>query len=268
MIVINGQKPLSGSITISGSKNASAPLIAAGLLFDSATIHNVPDIDDNRYLLQIVESMGVTVERKGSTVSLKWDHPSYETLERERMNKMRVSILLLPAMLARFGKASMPYPGGCNIGKRPIDEHIDGLKALGYTEGDEVGAVSLKGSPMSGDVHLRMNTMVTATENLILAAVMRNGTTYLHDSAYEPPVVNLVESLRSAGANIEMRYDHTIIVRGGIDRSIPREFTVVSDYLESGTWAVIAALASEKYLDIQRARIGDLGRFLSKMSQM
>lgn len=268
MITITGKKPLAGTVSVSGAKNASAPVICAALLFDSSTVHNVPDILDIRYFLEIIASMGVEVKRDGTSVHFKWVHPSYDNICQERMKKMRFSILLAPVILSRFGKCAMPYPGGDNIGKRPINEHIEGLKALGWSEGDAINAISLKGSHHHDDVHVQMNAMVTATENILLAAAFRPGTTYLHDSAYEPHVRNLIESLQSVGCDIDARYDHTIVVRGGIERSKHVEMTIISDYLESGTWAVIAALASREFLDIEHARIEDLRRFLYKMSSM
>lgn len=196
---------------------------------------------------------------------MKWVDASDAQIDRDRMKKIRISILLLPALLQKFGRASFPFPGGCNIGKRPIGEHISGLVHLGYTLKEDGDMYQLSGSKKRGEVHLYANHMVTATENLLMASVLREGNTIIHGAAYEPHVIDLVNMFRSAGINIETGYNHEIIVHGASELPSRLEYTVTHDYLESGTFVIIGALASKEYIDIKNARIADLDRFLERV---
>jgi UDP-N-acetylglucosamine 1-carboxyvinyltransferase len=265
MLSIQGGQKLSGSVHISGSKNAVAPIIGAALLFDKAILHNVPRIGDVFNLLEIIKTLGVSVIFEGNDLTLEWLHPSDTEIDRERMKKIRISILLLPALLQKFGRATFPFPGGCNIGKRPIGEHISGLVDLGYTLQTTDELYTLSGMKRQGEVHLKANRMVTATENLLTASVLREGVTHIHNAAYEPHVIDLVNFLRSAGVAIETRYDHRIIVQGC--SSLPKqvEYTITSDYLEAGTFVIIGALAAESFIDIHHAAISDLDAFLERV---
>lgn len=264
MLKIQGGHSLSGVVTISGSKNAAAPIISAALLFDSAILHNVPRIGDVFNLLEIVKSFGVSVDFTGNDLRMQWVHPSDDGIDRDRMKKIRISILLLPSLLQKFGHAVFPFPGGCNIGKRPIGEHISGLVDLGYQLSTDNDMYHLSGTKKSGEIHLHANRMVTATENLLTASVLREGTTVIHNAAYEPHVIDLVNSLRSAGVSIETRYNHQIVVHGVASLPKQLEYTITSDYLESGTFVIIGALASAQYIDIMNARIADLDAFLER----
>lgn len=135
-------------------------------------------------------------------------------MNRELMKKIRASILLLAPLLYRFGTVDMPFPGGCNIGKRPIDEHLNGLREIGYSSMDGDESIHLSGKLQSGDKNLYAGFAVTATENLVTANVLRPGYTRIHMAAIEPHVVNLVDFLRKQGANITMNFDHTIDIIG------------------------------------------------------
>lgn len=178
------------------------------------------------------------------------------------VKKIRASILLMPALLARFARVEIPYPGGCNIGKRPIVEHTAGLSAMGYRTEDSDAGLRLSGRPVSGDLDIPAGFAVTATENLIMASVLRNGRTRIFLSAIEPHVMNLVAFLNAHGANITVRYDHTIEIQGVPTLLEEAEFEVISDYIESGTFVVLGALASKDFIDISGARISDLRSFL------
>lgn len=265
MLKIQGGHGLAGTVTISGSKNAAAPIISAALLFESATLHNVPRIWDVFNLLEIVKTFWVAVDFIGNDLHMKWEHPSDARIDRERMKKIRISILLLPALLQKFWRAVFPFPGGCNIGKRPIGEHISGLVDLGYTLATDNDMYQLSGAKREGEIHLHANRMVTATENLLTASVLRKGTTVIHNAAYEPHVIDLVNALRGAGVQIETRYNHQIVVQG-VD-ALPKklEHTITTDYLESWTFVIIGALASQEYIDIVHAGISDLDAFLERV---
>lgn len=266
MLKLTGKQKLSGTVSISGAKNAAAPIISAALMFKKSTLHNVPRISDVKNLIEIIRTMGVEATFEGNDLTLEWKTPNDATIDRERMKKIRISILLLPALLAQFGRAVFPFPGGCNLGKRPIGEHIAGLMDLGYELSGQDELFELFGSKRSGEIHLKANAMVTATENLLTASVNRDGVTYIHNAAYEPHVIDLVNFFRTQGIEIETRYDHVIIVKGVKELPEHAEYKVAYDYLESGTFVVIGALASEKYIDIEHACIPDLNRFLERLS--
>ncbi|MFZ4460994.1 MAG: UDP-N-acetylglucosamine 1-carboxyvinyltransferase [Patescibacteria group bacterium] len=266
MLKISGKQKLSGTVAISGAKNAAAPIISAALMFKKSTLHNVPRISDVKNLIDIIRTMGVEATFEGNDLTLEWKTPNDATIDRERMKKIRISILLLPALLSQFGRAVFPFPGGCNLGKRPIGEHIAGLMDLGYELTGQEELFELFGSKRSGEIHLKANAMVTATENLLTASVLRDGVTYIHNAAYEPHVIDLVNFFRAQGIEIETRYDHVIVIKGVTELPEHAEYTVAYDYLESGTFVVIGALASEKYIDIEHACIPDLNRFLERLS--
>jgi UDP-N-acetylglucosamine 1-carboxyvinyltransferase len=266
MLTITGGAQLSGSVTISGSKNAAAPIIAGALLFESSTLHNVPRIGDVFNLLEIIASFGVEIEFTGNTLQMKWKEGASDShIDRERMKKIRISILLLPALLQKFGRAEFPFPGGCNIGKRPIGEHISGLQDLGYELSNDGEMMCLRGDKKSGEIELYANRMVTATENLLSAAVLREGVTLIRLAAYEPHVIDLIHFYQSSGIKIDIGYDHTIRVEG-VD-TLPEhiEYRVTTDYLESGTFVIAGALAAWEYIDIKNAGIPDLRAFLERL---
>lgn len=132
MLSIHGPQDLSGIVEISGSKNAALPLIACGLFFKNFILHNVPRIGDVLTFLSIIESLGVMVKFEGNTLSMDTTNLSLDNLNSELIKKIRVGIFLFPALLKKFRTLEIPYPGGCNIGKRPLDEHIRGFEAFGY----------------------------------------------------------------------------------------------------------------------------------------
>ncbi len=266
MLKIIGGQELSGTVRISGSKNAVAPIIGGALLFQKTILHNVPRISDVMNLLEIVQSLGVETTFIGNDLTLEWKNPHDDSIDHERMKKIRISILLVPAILAKFSRATFPFPGGCNLGKRPIGEHISGLVDLWYIFEGSGEMFELSGRKKSWEIHLAANAMVTATENLLIASVIRDGVTYIHNAAYEPHVIDLVNFFRSQGIEIETRYDHVIIVKGVSKLPEQAEYTVIYDYLESGTFVVMGALASKNFIDIEHACISDLNRFLNRLA--
>ncbi|MDD5376945.1 MAG: UDP-N-acetylglucosamine 1-carboxyvinyltransferase [Candidatus Gracilibacteria bacterium] len=268
MLKVTGGQRLSGTVEISGSKNASLPIIAASLLLEKVTLHNVPRIGDIFSLLEIIKSLGVVVDFTGNTLVMDMSRISLENMNRELMKKIRASILLLAPLLYRFGAVDIPFPGGCNIGKRPIDEHLNGLREIGYESKDGTESIHLSGTLQSGDRDLYAGFAVTATENLITANVCRPGHTRIHLAAIEPHVANLVDFLKGQGADITINYDHTIDIVG-IEKIRPiGEFSIVHDYIEAGTFVVLGALASEEYIDIHHACIRGLTSFLVKCREV
>jgi UDP-N-acetylglucosamine 1-carboxyvinyltransferase len=268
MFLIRNSQNLSGCVTIWGSKNAGLPLLAAALLIPGkVTLHNVPDILDTHDFLHFYKSLGAKYNFENHTLLLDTSDISLKNIDTSKIARTRAGIYFLAGLLSRFGKAKLPLPSGDKIGKRPIDEHINGYLAMGYQmqESSEELVFGWHGS--KNDVIITAYFAVTATANLIMGAATRDWITRIELAAFEPHIFNLIDFLRSAGVQIDVRYDHTIIVHGTRDIATEVECEVISDYLQSGTFAIIAALCAEKYIDIRRARIADLGAFLYKLHE-
>ncbi len=242
--VINGGKPLHGSVDISGMKNAAVAVIFAAILTeDICVIENVPDIIDVRVSLEILSSMGVGVRRlKKDTIEINSKHCRGGTSPYELVRKMRASYYLLGAELGRFGRAYVAYPGGCDFGVRPIDQHIKGLEALGtkvYVEGGYIEAVAPRDGLRGANVFFDINT-VGGTINLILAAARAQGTTIIENAAREPHIVDVANFLNTCGAKITGAGTDTIKVRGVSDLH-GCTYTIIPDMIEAGTFMVAAA---------------------------
>jgi len=270
MYKINWKKELSWTIKIWGSKNAVLPIIAASLLVKWKTIlTNVPEIGDVFTFLDIIKEIWVKVNFQNHKLELDSSELKYTDFDLEKMKKIRVSILLIAPLLDRLGKISIPTPGGCTIWKRPIDDHIKGLENIWYKAKTNSKSIELEWKTKSWDLEISAGFWVTVTENLLVANVLRKGITTIKLAAIEPHVMNLVDFLRKVGADIAIRYDHTIIVKWVKElKPSVDNFPIVSDYIQSGSYMVIAALASKDYLTIENARIKDLFFFIEKMKEM
>ncbi len=254
-------------IWVSGSKNAALPLIASTLLFETAELTNVPDISDVHLMKDILESLGSKVSFEKNTFTIDNSGLNLTNLRQELFKKARATYYLIPPLLSRFGEVSLTYPGGCSIGKRPIDGIVKGLEKLGYASSQIDELLSFHGQSHTDDTKVNAYFSVGSTIVLILAALGRTGTTTIELAAYEPHVMNVIELLREAGADIALRYDHTIIIKS---TTLKKHLTgkVISDYIVSGTLAIIGALTAEEYIDIHDARIGDLTAFLTSIEKM
>jgi UDP-N-acetylglucosamine 1-carboxyvinyltransferase len=264
MLKVAWPQSLSWTVKISGSKNAALPLIACGLFFETFTLHNVPKIGDVLTFLAIIESLNVKVSWEWSTIHLDSTKMSIHGLDRDKIKKIRVGIFLFPALLARFGWLEIPYPGWCNIGKRPIDEHLMAFENYGYENMGEWENIAFQGSDNKKDITIRANFAVTATENILMMAAFRKGKTLIELAAIEPHVMNLIGFLQSLWIAIEVDYKHNITIHGlEIDRK-HAETTVIHDYIESGTFVILWALTAEPSIRIEWARVQDLTAFLGK----
>lgn len=260
-------RELSGKVSTSGSKNASLPIIAATLLLrGKIRLKNVPHIWDVYTFLDILASIGATYKFDNGHLDIDTTNLDLSNIDEQKVKKVRVSLLLLAPILHHFGKLHIPYPGGCSIGKRPIDSHLNVLDRIGYKYTPDENYIHLEGNAVAWDVILNAGFSVTATENIIVANVLREGKTIINLGAIEPHVMNLVDFLRTAGADIQIRYDNTIVVTGVKELKSDFEFDVVHDYIESGTFMVLGALASKEYIDIENARISDLYSFIEKLN--
>lgn len=247
--IINGGRPLTGTVTASGAKNASLPIIAASLLAPGVSqLQGAPRLADVATLCRVLEHMGVATHHDAQSGQLQLDATTFTCHEApyELVRTMRASILVLGPLLARFGHARVSLPGGCAIGARPVDQHLKGLSALGATIEISHGYIEAtvpQGGLRPGHVHFDVTT-VTGTENLMLAAAGLNGTTVLHSAAREPEIVDLAVVLEKMGARIEGAGTETLTVHGTSSLK-PFEHRVVSDRIEAGTLLIAGALMGE-----------------------
>ena len=266
MLIIKGNNKLSGVVKVSGSKNAALPIIWASLLLaGKVKLNNVPKIGDVKTFLDILENIWVVYSWEENTLFLDATNLNNDNLNFEKIKKIRSSIFLLSPLLYFFKSINIPFPGGCKIWKRPIDAHLNWLKAIWYDYELDWDNIKLNWETQSGDKILNAWFWVSSTENLIVANVLRNGKTTIKNSAIEPHVMNLISFMREAWANIDISYNHEIIITWVEKLASNLEFDIVSDYIEAWTYMVIAALVSEKYLDIKDARIEDLYTFIEKL---
>lgn len=268
MLIIKGKNKLKWNIKVSGSKNAALPIIWASLLLAwKIKLNNVPKIWDVNTFLEILESIWVSYFWEENSLNLDATNINNKNFNFEKIKKIRSSIFLLSPLLYFFKEINIPFPGGCKIWKRPIDEHLNWLKAIWYNYDFNWENIKLNGELESGEKILNAWFSVSATENLIVANVLRTWKTTIKNSAIEPHVINLIDFMRKAWADIKIKYNHEIIISWVKNLKKEVEFEIVSDYIESGTYMIIAALASEKYLDIENARIDDLYTFIEKLKE-
>ncbi len=239
--LIEGGYPITGEIRLSGSKNAVLPMIAASLLTeDEIILHNVPDILDVSNMLKIAESLGVRIERSGAILKLRANSISSTAVPQALSNQLRTSLMFAGPLLYRCREASFWPPGGDDIGRRRIDAHLYGLKCLGAKlVSDEppfvLSAPQLKGRDLFFD-----EASVTATEHIMMAAVVAKGKTIIRNAASEPHVQDLAELLRKMGAKISGSDSNTITVEG-VDKLHGAEHTVVGDHIEAGSFLAMSA---------------------------
>lgn len=266
-IVIEGGKPLQGSVKISGAKNAALPAIASCLLSGGRhRIHNVPDLKDIRTIKLIMSKMGVDFEEDGPLLSVKSDNIVEFEASYDLVKTMRASILLLGPLLARFGKARISLPGGCAIGARPINLHLKALAAMGVDMILDHGYINARVDRLKGaDIFFDTPT-VTGTENIMMAAVRADGRTTLKNAAKEPEIRDLADMLRGMGARIEGDGTDSITIHGVKDLS-PSEHTVIPDRIETGTF-MIASVMTRGKIDIHHCVPDHVSAIMEKLQSV
>ena len=266
-LIITGGIPLHGEIRISGAKNAALPLLAASLLADSpVTISNVPHLRDVTTTMELLGRMGVQL-MVSENMDIEVDPRTISNFYApyELVKTMRASILVLGPLLSRYGRADVSLPGGCAIGSRPVNLHLNGLEAMGATISVEGGYVRAQAKRLKG-VHLVMDIVtVTGTENLMMAATLAEGTTVIENAAREPEVVDLAAFLIRMGAKISGAGTDTIVIEG-VDSLQGTEFSILPDRIETGTYLVAAALTGGS-IKLKRARPQILESVLLKLSE-
>ena len=240
---MKGGNPLVGEVPVSGAKNAALGIIAAAIMSDEPVIiENLPDVRDINVLLEAIKGIGAIVERLdrhrvriiGSTIHTM-------TVNSDYIRKIRASYYLLGALLGKYGVGEVALPGGCNIGTRPIDQHLKGFRALGASDSIERGMIRLEAGILRGN-HIYMDVVsVGATINIMLAASLAEGSTILENAAKEPHVVDVANMLNSMGANIKGAGTDVIRIKG-VERLHGTEYSIIPDQIEAGTFMVAAAI--------------------------
>ena len=245
VLQIEGGRPLQGSVRVQGAKNSVLPILAATFLAPGeCTIHNCPRLTDVDYTLDILRGLGCTVKREGDTVTVDATAPTGHSVPDSLMREMRSSVILLGAILGRLGQAELSYPGGCELGPRPIDLHISALRSLGADIREESGRLICTGRLTGRELTLTLPS-VGATENIMLAAVAAQGTTTITNAAREPEIVDLQTFLNSLGANVRGAGSSVITIQGGSPLH-GGEHTVMADRIVACTYlSAIAAAGGE-----------------------
>lgn len=240
--VVKGGVPLRGEVSIGGAKNAALGILAAAIMTDeTVTIENVPNVRDTRVLLQAIEGIGAKVKYiYNNTVQINGGSISDLNVEYEYIRKIRASYYLLGALLGKYKESNVALPGGCNIGSRPIDQHLKGFKALGAKVNIDHGVVSAKAENLVGG-HIYFDVVtVGATINLMMASCMAEGATILENAAKEPHIVDVANFLNAMGANIKGAGTDVIRIKG-VNRLHGCTYSIIPDQIEAGTFMMAAA---------------------------
>lgn len=240
--VITGKQRLEGRVRTSGAKNAALPLMAAAILAEGQTVlTGVPRLTDIVNMAEVLKSLGCKVEFVKDEMKLDTSSVAECTVEEELMRKMRASNLILGPMIAKNGKVKISKPGGCAIGTRPMDQHIKGLKELGVTIREKHGYIEARAEKLrGGEIYLDIPS-VGATENLMMAAVLAEGTTIIRNAAREPEIVDLQNLLNKMGAKVRGAGTHVIRI-DGVPKLHSAEHAVIPDRIEAGTHMIAAVI--------------------------
>ncbi len=265
-LVIKGGVPLKGEIQISGAKNATLPLMAASLLTDqSLTLKNVPNLADVRTMAMVLETLGSHITFANNVMQINNPQINQTTAPYDLVKTMRASILVLGPLVAKYGHAKVSLPGGCAIGARAVDLHLEGLKCLGASVELDQGYITAK-APKDGlvgnTVFLKMPS-VGATENIMMAASLAQGETTIKNAAREPEIIDLGNCLNAMGANIFGLGSDTITIQG-VKTLKPAIHKVVADRIETGTYA-IAALITKGDLVLRNTTLENLPVFFQAL---
>src|SRR5712672_1780881 len=246
-ILVHGGRRLSGFIKVSGSKNSSLPILSATLLTrEPCVVHGVPDLSDTNYMLQILAHLGAQVERASGTVTVTAEK-IHSVAPYDVVRKMRASVCVLGPLLGRCKEATVSRPGGCVIGDRPIDLHLKGFEALGSAVRVEGGNIKVFAPVLKGAViNLRgkFGPTVLGTDNVMMAAVLAEGTTVIEGAAQEPEVVDLANFLNKMGAKIEGAGTRRLIIEG-VAELHGAEHDIIPDRIEAGTFLVAGAICGK-----------------------
>ncbi len=268
-LVIEGGKTLKGSVIISGSKNATLPILAATLLTDETTvIHNVPKLRDTLTMIKLLKSLGKAVEYNNNTITVSVKGEPHYIADYNLVSTMRGSFCVLGPLLAKLKKAKVSLPGGCVIGVRPVDLHIKGLLALGAKIDIENGYVIARAKHLKGS-HIYLGgvfgSSVLATANIMMAATLAQGDTTIELAACEPEIEDLANFLISMGASIQGQGSPRLIIRG-VNRLRGTEFSIGPDRIEAGSFLLMGA-ATKSHMSIKNVNYQHLFALIDKLEQ-
>ncbi|CAN5915185.1 UDP-N-acetylglucosamine 1-carboxyvinyltransferase [soil metagenome] len=268
-LLIRGGRPLNGEVMISGAKNAALPELCAALLTsDPVTFSNVPRLHDVITILDLLRNMGAAAERNsadGDVVTVDAGKITSPEAPYDLVKTMRASILVLGPLLARFGEARVSLPGGCQIGSRPVDQHIKGLQAMGAQITVEHGYILAKAKRLKGASITTDMVTVTGTENLLMAAALADGETVLENAAQEPEIPDLAQMLIAMGAKIEGHGTSKIHIQG-VERLHGVNHRIVPDRIEAGTF-LCAVAATGGDVVLRGARADHLDAVIAKLRE-
>ena len=267
--IIKGGNPLVGDVTISGAKNAALGILAASIMTDEdVVIDNLPDVRDINVLLEAIQEIGARVDRiDRHTVKINGSNISEVSVDDEYIRRIRASYYFIGALLGKYKSAQVPLPGGCNIGSRPIDQHIKGFRALGAEVTIERGAVIAHAIDLVAS-HIYLDVVsVGATINIMMAAALAEGQTILENAAKEPHIVDVANFLNSMGANIKGAGTDVIRIKG-VEKLHRTEYSIIPDQIEAGTFMFAAAATGgdvtvknviPKHLEATTAKLEEIG---------
>ncbi|TXI49606.1 MAG: UDP-N-acetylglucosamine 1-carboxyvinyltransferase [Lysobacter sp.] len=267
-IVVTGGAPLEGEVRISGAKNAVLPILCATLLADGPVeIGNVPHLHDVVTTTKLLRELGAAVEhdREAGRIGVDARSVHSHVASYELVKTMRASVLVLGPLLARYGAAEVSLPGGCAIGSRPVDQHIKGMQALGAEISVDHGFIKARADRLKGGRVVFDMVSVGATENVLMAATLADGTSVLENAAMEPEIVDLADCLIAMGAKIEGAGSNRIVVHG-VERLHGGTHQVVADRIETGTFLVAAAMTGGRIV-CRAARPDTLDAVIDKLTE-
>ncbi|MEN9391062.1 MAG: UDP-N-acetylglucosamine 1-carboxyvinyltransferase [Pseudomonadota bacterium] len=257
---------LQGEVKISGAKNAALPIICAGILAGSKLeLTNVPNLKDITTLVKLLQGMGIKIQFADNQMQIDANGLNNFVAPYELVKTMRASILVLGPLLARFGKAQVSLPGGCAIGARPVDQHIKGLTAMGAKIEIEHGYIKAVANRLRGARIVMDMVTVTGTENLLMAAVLAEGTTTLENCAREPEVYDLANCLVKMGAKISGIGTDKMVIEG-VEKLSGAQHAIIADRIEAGTYAVATAITMGD-VTLTNTRFETMGAVIDKLTQ-
>ena len=265
--VVEGGRRLEGSIRTDGAKNAALPILAACVLTEEKVcLHGMPDITDVHRMLDILEMLGCSVQRDGEDVTVSGADMRGHEMPDQLSKQIRSSIFMLGPILSRFRQATVTYPGGCEIGLRPIDLHLSGLRALGVVVREEGGVIRCDGRHMhAGEVHFDYPS-VGATENVMMAAACLKGTTTIHNAAREPEIVDLQRFIHCMGGRVRGAGCATIVVEG-VEKLHSAQYTPMPDRIVAGTLLAAAAITGGS-VEVTYAPVQEMHAICAKLREM
>jgi UDP-N-acetylglucosamine 1-carboxyvinyltransferase len=268
-ILVKKSKPLTGTVLVSGAKNSALPIIASLVLTSGVSVlKNVPHLTDIESMVSLLQSLGAVVQADYATGTLTVDttHVASWHVSQEMMKKTRASIVILGPLLARFHAADVAFPGGDAIGARPIDYHLKNFKKMGAVISQQGNVISLQAEKLTAERFVLDYPSVGATQNILMAAVLVSGTSYIVNAAMEPEVIDLIKILQKMGAQISIEHSATIKIEG-VAKLQPVEYEIMTDRLEAGALLIAAAITGGN-ITLPNACAQDMELFLMKLEEM